>query len=126
MINFTKKNLELMQDIVRAHMNDYPTITNDDLALYKKIQYMIDNYCRDDDKEDCYDVCDSRGTQSIWWWLGDCGLIITIRKEKPGEDLILELTDTQGLFKIEFPADKVFQEWLSNRIDKPQRRSRVL
>ncbi len=60
-------------------------------------------------------------------------MIITMSKDKPGDELFIkftlpnnhfiifnakELTDTNGLFKIEFTADHDFRHWLNNRFDK--------
>lgn len=55
-------------------------------------------------------------------------------KDKPSDELFVKftlpnnhfiifnakkLTNSEAVFELEFKSDKVFQKWLSNRIDKP-------
>ncbi len=45
MKDFTKEELDYISDILKIHINDYPTLTSRDSDFLSKIQSMIDNYC---------------------------------------------------------------------------------
>lgn len=45
MNDFTKEELDYMSDILKIHINDYPTLTTRDSDFLNKLQSMIDNYC---------------------------------------------------------------------------------
>ena len=51
MIDFTKEELDYLCDILKIHINDYPTPTSRDYDFLRKIQSMIDSYCEHTHKQ---------------------------------------------------------------------------